>query len=260
MEEYDGRLPADYDKLMTLPGIGPYTAGAIASISYGIKAPAVDGNVFRVLMRYLRCDDDISKMSVRRRVEHMLLDVMPERPGDFNQAVMELGEVVCIPNGAPLCEKCPLMDSCQARASGSQEDYPKKAEKKPRRIENRTLLVYELDDYIGIQRRPQSGLLAGLYEFPAVTEKLTMKEVKERLEKQGILNAKIRSMGVAKHVFSHVEWHMKGFYVKLERAFERQKLSPNVIFVSRDELSQKYALPTAFRYYLKQIVEGKNEK
>ncbi len=260
MEEYDGRLPADYDKLMTLPGIGPYTAGAIASISYGIKAPAVDGNVFRVLMRYLRCDDDISKMSVRRRVERMLLDVMPERPGDFNQAVMELGEVICIPNGAPLCEKCPLMDTCQARAAGCQEDFPKKAEKKPRRIENRTLLVYELDGYIGIQRRPQSGLLAGLYEFPAVTEKLTLKGVKERLEEQGILNAKICSMGTAKHVFSHVEWHMKGFYVKLERAFERQKLSPNVIFVSRDELSQNYALPTAFRYYLKQIVEGKNEK
>lgn len=190
----------------------------------------------------------------------MLLDVMPERPGDFNQAVMELGEVICIPNGAPLCEKCPLMDTCQARAAGCQEDFPKKAEKKPRRIENRTLLVYELDGYIGIQRRPQSGLLAGLYEFPAVTEKLTLKGVKERLEEQGILNAKICSMGTAKHVFSHVEWHMKGFYVKLERAFERQKLSPNVIFVSRDELSQKYALPTAFRYYLKQIVEGKNEK
>lgn len=255
VEKYSGELPADFDLLLELPGIGPYTAGAIASISYGIKAPAVDGNVLRVVMRYLKCGDDIARMPVRRKVETMLLEVMPERPGDFNQAIMELGEVICIPNGAPLCEKCPLRESCQAKASDCQEEYPKKAEKKPRRMEERTLLIYEWNGKLGISRRPEKGLLAGLYEFPSLPGKLTGKKMKDMLAKWGVTPERVTSMGTAKHIFSHVEWHMRGFYVRIENADSIEKLPGNIKFVTREELKNEYTLPVAFHFYLKKILE-----
>ena len=131
VERYDGRLPADYDLLLSLPGIGRYTAGAIASIAYGLAEPAVDGNVLRVTMRYLNCDEDIMKMSVRTKMEKQLRAIMPKDcPGEFNQALMELGEVICIPNGKPLCEKCPLSHLCLAHKEGREMELPKKAEKK----------------------------------------------------------------------------------------------------------------------------------
>lgn len=253
VEEYGGELPEDYEKLLSLPGIGPYTAGAIASIAYGIKVPAVDGNVLRVVMRYLKCDDDISRMPVRRKVENMLRDVMPERPGDFNQAIMELGEVVCIPNGAPLCDRCPLRESCEARACGGQEEYPKKAEKKPRRIEERTVLVFEYKGKIGISRRPDKGLLAGLYEFPSLEGRMAAGALRKELGKWGIRTADIAALGAAKHVFSHVEWHMRGFYVELEDDAEVEKIPGNVNFVTKDELMEQYMLPVAFHAYLKKI-------
>lgn len=254
VEKYGGELPADLSQLLELPGIGPYTAGAIASIAYGIKAPAVDGNVLRVVMRYLKCGDDISKMPVRRKVEQMLLDAMPERPGDFNQAIMELGEVVCIPNGTPLCEECPLHKNCEAGISGCQEAYPVRAEKKARRIEKRTILIYEHKGKIGISRRPEKGLLAGLYEFPSQEGNMTLKASKEYLQNLEILFKDVRSMGTARHIFSHVEWHMKGIYVMLEEHQELESIPGNVIFVTRDELKNKYTLPVAFHYYLKQLI------
>lgn len=254
VEKYGAKLPADYEELLSLPGIGPYTAGAIASIAYGIKVPAVDGNVLRVVMRYLKCDDDIAKMSVRRKVEGMLSEVMPERPGDFNQAIMELGEVVCIPNGTPLCERCPLRGNCRARASECQEEYPKKAEKKPRRIEERTIFVIECEGKIGISRRPEKGLLAGLYEFPSLGEKKTVDDVKEMLEQTGVSPEKIVSMGEAKHIFSHVEWHMQGMYVKFREAGDMKDMTDGLMFVAKDELRQRYTLPVAFHFFMEQIV------
>ena len=131
VERYDGRLPADYDLLLSLPGIGRYTAGAIASIAYGLAEPAVDGNVLRVTMRYLNCDEDIMKMSVRTKMEKQLRAIMPKDcPGEFNQALMELGEVICIPNGKPLCEKCPLSHLFLAHKEWREMELPKKAEKK----------------------------------------------------------------------------------------------------------------------------------
>lgn len=260
VEKYDAKLPADFDALLALPGIGPYTAGAIASMAFGIKAPAVDGNVLRVVMRYLKCDDDILKMSVRKRVEQMMLAVMPERPGDFNQAVMELGEVICIPNGAPLCESCPLRETCEARAAGCQEEYPKKAEKKPRRVEARTILVCERDGKIGIQKRPERGLLAGLYEFPSWEGQKTKQMISQEFLRQGVQPLQISSMGAAKHIFSHVEWHMKGYHILLSSDAETEKLWQEIRFVTREELLEKYMLPVAFHSYLKQLEKTENGK
>lgn len=253
VSEYGGELPADYDALLSLPGIGPYTAGAVASMAFGIKVPAVDGNVLRVVTRYLKCGDDISKASVRRDVEKKICSVMPDRPGDFNQAIMELGEVVCIPNGAPLCEQCPIRKSCLARADGSQMEYPKKAEKKPRRTERRTVVVLERGGRIGIRRRPGKGLLAGLYEFPSWDGWLTAEETEKELERWGAAGAPVLAMGEATHIFSHVEWHMRGIRVTFQEGADLRGLPDDIIFVTGEELKQKYMLPVAFHYYLKQI-------
>ncbi len=257
VEKYGGQLPADLDQLLELPGIGPYTAGAIASIAFGIKAPAVDGNVLRVVTRYLRWGADIGRMPVRRKTEQMLLAIMPERPGDFNQAIMELGEVICIPNGAPLCSDCPLRRCCLAREGGCQESYPKRAEKKPRRVERKSILVLEHQERIGIARRPETGLLAGLYEFPSLDGQVTQKELWRVFRERGIQASSVRGLGAAKHIFSHVEWHMRGFFVELEETEGLNLLLPDpaqeIIFTSREELQERYSLPVAFHAFLNQI-------
>lgn len=253
VRDYGGSLPADFDALLALPGIGPYTAGAIASIAFGIKAPAVDGNVLRVVMRYLASEDDISKMPVRKKVERMILDVMPERPGDFNQAVMELGEVICIPNGAPLCSQCPVQDTCRALAEGCPEKYPNRAEKRPRRKEQRTVVVMEYQNGIAIRKRPEKGLLAGLYEFPSVEGWVSTAEIGERMRQWGIEMPRIRSMGRADHIFSHVEWNMKGVYVEIADDGDVKGLPEDVVFVTREQLERQYTIPVAFHTYLKQL-------
>lgn len=260
VERYEGKLPADFDCLIELAGIGPYTAGAIASIAYGIKAPAVDGNVFRVTMRYCNCDEDIGKVSIRKKVEQALMGVMPDRPGDFNQAIMELGEVVCIPNGSPHCEVCPLKKTCQANICGTQELLPKKAEKKPRRIEQLTIIVYQYENTFGIVKRPERGLLAGLYEFPSLERRLSYQKFDEYIKEMGLQNYEIRKMGDAKHVFSHVEWHMKGYHVVLKKIEDVQKIQNNTFFVTKQSLEQEYTIPVAFQAYLVKILKTQNCK
>ena len=222
VEFYDGEMPADYEKLLGLPGIGPYTAGAVASIAFEIPVPAVDGNVLRVITRITQNDGDILKQSVKRQVEEELLAVMPKgRSGAFNQALMELGATVCVPNGAPKCEECPLSGVCLAHQNGKEMDYPKKAQKKPRKIEKKTVLVIRDGSRAAIRKRPAKGLLAGLYELPGVDGHLTMEEAIEYSKKIGLTPVRVKEAGEAKHVFSHVEWHMIGYQI--------QKRSSNVI-------------------------------
>ncbi|MCH5252605.1 MAG: A/G-specific adenine glycosylase [Lachnospiraceae bacterium] len=259
VERYEGRIPADYDLLLNLPGIGSYTAGAIASIAYGIAASAVDGNVLRVTMRYLGSEDDISKMSVRKKMERSILTVIPkDKPGEFNQAVMELGEVICIPNGMPLCEECPLADGCQAKREGKQTELPVKPEKKRRRIEKRTLLILEWEGQIGIARRKPTGLLAGLWEFPSMEGHLSLKDIEQFLNKNGISGTKIERMKSGKHIFSHVEWHMRGYHIVLSPdqvpEDKTQDIVPDVIWTEKEELEKTYAIPVAFHSFLRQII------
>ena len=163
-EQYGGQLPADYDALRALPGIGDYTAGAVASISFGIPVPAVDGNVLRVFSRLYNepcCrhgTGSAKKAFTARVMEHQ----PPDAPGDYNQALMELGALVCVPNGAPLCEKCPLAHLCAARAAGTALELPRKAAPKPRRLQPVTLALLESPAGFLLQQRPQKwALLAG---------------------------------------------------------------------------------------------------
>lgn len=263
VSEYGGRMPDDYDKIVSLPGIGSYTAGAVASIAFGKPRPAVDGNVLRVLSR-LRADDrDILSAQVKKSVEEELTDVMPaDRPGDFNQALMELGATVCIPNGAPKCDVCPWKDLCMARAEGRTGELPQKARKKPRTIEEKTVLVIQDGARVALRKRPEKGLLAGMYEFPSVEGYCGEEEVLAYLRELGLSPLRIRALPPAKHVFTHKEWHMKGYMVRVDELAvkgEGQRMQ-GLLFVDPEQTRTDYPIPSAFAVYAERVEMIRNKK
>ena len=247
MENYHGELPADYEALTKLKGIGHYTAGAIASIAFGIPVPAVDGNVLRVISRVTEDDADIMKASVRTAMEKDLLEIMPEnRAGAFNQALMELGATVCLPNGAPLCEACPWKEVCRAQKSGRWRELPVKSKVKARRIEDRTVLVIKAEDKVLLHKRANKGLLAGLYEFPNVEGHLKEEEVITYLKKMGLSPIRLKKLEDSRHIFSHIEWHMTGYAVQID---ETEQEYQNMLFVDVKETEEQYPIPAAFSRY-----------
>ena len=249
VEQHGGKMPSEYHDLIKLKGIGSYTAGAISSIAFGHPVPAVDGNVLRVIMRLLADDSDISEASVRKRVEEDLKPVMPkDRPGDFNQALMELGATVCLPNGVPKCAECPWKTFCRAGIEESWQQYPKKAVKKPRTVEYRTILVIRDGHRAVIRRRPNKGLLAGMYEFPSLLGKASLDEVKDWLSAQGVCAVRIEKLPESKHIFTHKEWHMTGYMVLVD-GLEPMHKDPSLMFVETQETEEKYPIPSAFSAY-----------
>ena len=241
-EQYGGQLPADYDALRALPGIGDYTAGAIASISFGIPVPAVDGNVLRVISRVTGSREDILKQSVKKEMEDMLVAVMfGEGGGNYNQALIEIGAIVCVPNGEPLCRECPMASVCVARRDGLTKEIPVKTPKKARRIEKKTILVLDWKGRTAIRKREDSGLLASLYEFPNEDGWL---EEEALAETYRVPLTAVRCLPEAKHIFSHVEWHMRGFAVELQ-----EKPAGDYLWVTPEEIRETYSLPGAFKVY-----------
>lgn len=256
VSECGGEMPDDYEKILALPGIGSYTAGAISSIAFGRPYPAVDGNVLRILAR-LRADDrDILNAKVKKSVEDELTDVMPaDRPGDFNQALMELGAMVCIPNGAPKCEECPWKELCLAREKGRTAEFPKKAQKKPRSIEEKTILVIQDAGRVALRKRPAKGLLAGMYEFPSLEGHCEETEVSAYLREIGLSPIRIRKLPPAKHVFTHREWHMTGYLIRVDELAvkgEGQKLQ-GFVFVEPEQTLTDYPIPSAFAAYAERV-------
>lgn len=254
VELYGGELPADYDALLGLNGIGSYTAGAIASIAYGIPVPAVDGNVLRILMRVSEDGSDISKQSVKNSVEELLRPVMPkDRAGMFTQALMELGATVCVPNGAPKCGVCPWQPYCLANRHGSWRDFPVKGKQKPRRIEEKTVLLIRDGTRVLLHRRPAKGLLAGMYEFPNREGRLTMEEAVAYAADMGLTPVKIEPLERAKHIFSHVEWHMHGYMIRVAQLDEAETPAAGgeYLFAEAADSEERYAIPAAFAEYTK---------
>ena len=247
-DQYDGCMPGDYESLLKLPGIGPYTAGAVASIAFGIPVPAVDGNVLRVITRITASEADIASPAARREMEGLIRKVIPvERPGDFNQALMELGAVVCVPNGEAKCACCPLRHLCRARAEGRVEELPRKTPKKPRRIEERTVLVIRDGSRFAIRKRPKKGLLAGLYELPNLAGHLEEDAVLEEVRMKGLAPLYITRLPEAKHIFSHIEWRMIGYTVKVAQLEE--EMAGDLIFVETEKTEREYPIPAAFAAY-----------
>ena len=246
VEEYGGALPADAAKLRALPGIGDYTAGAIASIAFGLPEPAVDGNVMRVVARLTASRDDVMSTKARAAVTAALRAIYPagEAAAALTEGLMELGERICIPNGEPRCEACPAADLCRARAGGDPARYPVRSRPKPRRIEPLTVFMLRCGDRLALRRRPEKGLLAGLWELPNVSGVLTSEEAAAYLTEQGIVPLNIAPCGEVRHIFTHVEWQMTGYLVDCQEA------SPAFDWFTRDQVGKTVAVPTAFRYYV----------
>jgi len=245
MEEFGGEMPADYDKLLTLKGIGEYTAGAIGSIAFGLPVAAVDGNVLRVITRITGDERDILKLSTKRAVTEDLLTIIPaERAGDFNQALMELGAMICVPNGQPKCEICPWDTICRAYREDLIEKIPVKTPKKKRKIEHKTVFLLEYQNKIAIRKRASTGLLAGLWEFPNEGKDLSIEEVEQQLERWNVVHYQFEAAAKHKHIFSHIEWHMTGFYVECQ-----EKPQDDFIWISREEMEESYAIPAAFEAF-----------
>ena len=249
MEEFGGRFPDRYEEIRSLKGIGSYTAGAIVSFVYNIPKPAVDGNVFRVVTRLLADPDDITKASTRTKIEALLEEVIPrDAAGDFNQSLIELGAIVCLPNGEPKCAECPVRHLCRSFAEGTQMEYPVKKKAKERRIEKRTVFLFCDGGAVAIRKRKSTGLLAGMYEFPNVEGHLKRQEAIDYARSLGLAPVRVKKLESAKHIFSHVEWHMTGYEILVDEL--EKEMKDNVIFAGRDELEEKYPMPSAFETYL----------
>lgn len=253
MVDYHGEFPTEYEEIRKLKGIGSYTAGAISSFAFGIPKPAVDGNVLRVISRITGSRDDIMKQSVRRRIEEMLETVIPEdAASDFNQGLIELGAIVCVPNGEPKCPECPVRFRCIAHREGCEMELPVKKKSAPRRIENRTVVIFRDGETRGIRKRPDRGLLAGLYELPNLEGHLTADEVIAYSKEIGLAPIRIRPLGEAKHIFSHVEWHMIGYQIQVDEL--EKACRADMIFARPEEIQKRYPIPAAFEKYIQYAI------
>ncbi|MDO5147261.1 MAG: A/G-specific adenine glycosylase [Eubacteriales bacterium] len=261
MEEYGGELPGSREALLKLKGIGEYTSGAIASIAFGLSETAVDGNVLRVFARILGEEGDITRQKIKKKLEKEVRRVLPQkRAGDFNQALMDLGAGVCLPNGQPLCEECPWESVCQAHREGREMNFPVKAKKKARRKEKKAVFLLEMMSNgtlsVILHKRPAGGLLPGLWEFPNREGQFTLEKAKKELEQWfGKTEYRIEEenvLGEGKHIFTHVEWDMVGYGFRLEVP-EKQLRSVmeenDWVLVTREEAKKQYAIPSAFEKY-----------
>ena len=262
VREHEGQLPNDFDALLALPGIGRYTASAISSFAYGQPRPAVDGNFLRVAARVTANPTDIAKDASKRALEAALAPSYSSGrdAGLLNEAFMDLGATVCLPNGAPLCHTCPAMRLCLAHEYGTEQDYPIKTALKARRKEKRTVLLLSCDDHIAIRKRPAKGLLAGLWEYPNVDGKLSRRAVRAHLAEEGFEVCDIVPLSPARHIFSHIEWELTGWAVTvadtneppLMAAEEIESAQPPLLWVRREELAERYSIPAAFGYFTPQ--------
>lgn len=268
-----GKFPEDYKGLMALPGIGDYTASAIASAAFGQREAAVDGNVLRAVSRLTDCSSNIAEPAVKKAVRAALQNIMPEKAEDiriFNQAVMELGAMICVPNGPPKCESCPMLNHCLGYLRGTTEHLPVKIIKKSRRIENRVVFLLVREDQSGmkiaLQKRPDTGLLAGLWEFPNLILELEVcarndafiRNTLSDWDLELITPLDINSVGQkalmfqylpTKHIFSHIEWHMTGCLLEVSRE------GPPDFFWADLQTLDSLAIPSAFARFLKIVRE-----
>ena len=239
-----GAFPADYKSVRALSGIGDYTAGAICSIAYNMPTPAVDGNVLRVISRLTDDVTPIDNIAYRKQVQAELAKIYPKEAGAFTQALMELGATVCGPNRKPDCENCPCHSFCLGAKRGTADTLPIKKPKAKRRIQERTVFILSCDGQYAIEKRPATGLLANLWQFPNVPGKLDVKSAIEAVEKMGLKPKDFHMQVERKHIFTHIEWDMIGVYLSVADTDDVRK------WMTLEEIKAQAALPTAFRQFL----------
>ena len=247
MENHGGVFPSTFKEVLSLPGIGDYTAGAICSIAFGLPTPAVDGNVLRVIARITDDDTPIDLPAYKKSVREQLEAIYPYRAGDFTQALMELGATLCGPNWAPRCGECPCREFCLARKNGTAEILPVKLPKKGRRMEDMTLFIASCDGRYAIRKRPGEGLLADLWEFPHVPGKLDTAEAMEAAGALGLRPVEILRSLDRKHIFTHIQWQMRGYFLEVTECTE------GLVWLTAEEIRRDAALPTAFRQFWEEI-------
>ena len=289
-EEYGGEVPRDAASLLALPGIGAYTAGSIASIAFEISMPAVDGNVLRIISRLYAYRENILLEETKERTRLLIASVMEDfsgiagdleqkglsgaevqrllRPSQLNQALMELGALVCVPSGSPECGGCPWSGKCRSCQGNLTGEIPLRLSKTRKRRETKTILILEENGHYAIRKRPAAGLLAGLYEFPSIEGSLSAREAVSEAERLGLsVDGEPRRLPPAKHVFSHVIWDMEGYYLTVLRkpagpaGDPLRKLLANqpesgIIFADLHQIRTRYALPGAFSSFLKVLESG----
>ena len=249
MTAHGGVFPTTFEGIRALPGIGDYTAGAVASFAFDLPYPAVDGNVLRVAARLVAYQNDVLSPAAKKELTAAVAAAQPkEGAADFNQALIELGALVCLPGAAAKCTACPLFAVCRARAAGLVERLPVRKKPAPRKKEPRTVLILRIEDTVALRRRPDAGLLAGLFEPFCLPGRLAEDAVRAALADLGVSPVRLTPLGEAKHVFTHLEWHMTGFEVLLTPA-DRPRLPADLLFVPRDELDRAYPLPSAYAAY-----------
>ena len=247
MTQHGGVFPKNHADVLALPGIGEYTAGAICSIAYDLPTPAVDGNVLRVFSRLAEEASPIDLRATKRKVTETLSAVYPKEAGDFTQALMELGATVCGPNRKPDCGNCPCKEICLGFAHGTAESLPVKAPKKEKRQEDRTVFILSCGGQYALEKRPNKGLLAGLWQFPNVPGHLSTADALEQLEKMGLRPKELLREVSRNHIFTHIQWNMKGIYLEVaDTAGDFQ-------WFTGEEITTQAALPTAFRQFWEEI-------
>lgn len=248
MNQYGGRFPASYSDILLLPGIGEYTASAISSICFGERNVCVDGNVMRVFTRFYNDSSNISKKSTRQRISGVLLSMVEGDMGNFNEALMELGEVICLPNGIPKCELCPLHQQCQSYYNSNYFLYPVKTEKSMKEEILMTVYIPIWKNRVMVRKRKNIGLLRGLYEFPNVEGQLDSKDVCELALKFGKIENIQKSISYT-HVFTHKKWKMQAYFVFFS------EVVCSDCFYSLYRIENDFAIPTAFSPFLYQLKE-----
>ena len=245
MTQHSGTFSQEYTKILALSGIGEYTAGAICSIAFNQPIPAVDGNVLRVFARVTDGDTAIDLPAYKKSVKQQLSQIYPDRAGDFTQALMELGATVCGPNRQPDCENCPCRGFCLSHRRGTAENLPIKSPKKQRKIQEITVFILCCDGRFALQKRPDKGLLAGLWQFPNVPGRPDTQALLEKVEEFGVIPKEIALQVERKHIFTHVEWDMRGVYL------ETADCGGDFTWLTAEQIDAKIPLPTAFRLFWK---------
>ena len=247
MQEHGGVFPEEHRQVLALPGIGEYTAGAICSIAFGQKTPAVDGNVLRLVSRLTDDDTPIDLPAQKKTVQQALEKVYPAAAGDFTQALMELGATICGPNRAPNCDWCPCKRFCLGYQNGTAANLPVKLPKKQRRQEDMTVLILRCGDQYALQKREDTGLLAGLWQFPNIPGKQEIPTALRAVESFGLKPKEILRQVEKKHIFTHAQWNMSGVYLKVHEP------KGDFCWLTAKQIQTQTALPTAFRQFWEEI-------
>lgn len=248
VDEYGGIIPNRKEDLLRLPGIGSYTAGAIASIAYKEDEPAVDGNAVRVFARAFKYPFQMGEQRDRKQLEEFLRPNIPTgKAGMLNQAIMDLGATVCLPNGAPNCNDCPIRSTCESRKDSCQDTYPISKQKTSRRVEKVTMIYLSDKEKVALEKRPSKGLLAHMYGLPMFTDHLSQKDILDIFRQKGVSLVRIRELGITNHIFSHVEWNILAYEAVVDEF--GPEAPGNYIYADKEEIGNVYSIPSAFKHF-----------